>query len=228
LKKEVKWQNEFQLEEEIRNFQKMRLANADEEDQELKEIFEKTRKNTQPTQRPINEDSDDEVPSSRKKTSYDSDEMNDIDSEIPEKQTSGRGRGSRGGSTRARGRGSRGGRGGRGAKAAAVEENKTFSSSNTTRAPLVKKQPSYVDDSEPEIIDLDDGKKSQDKESKFFPVKSLATTPSVRRTRIDYDDDEDDENMFSNSKKTKLTTTKIEDDDIPNTFSIFKKVAKKK
>lgn len=229
LKKEVKWQNEFQLEEEIRNFQKMRVSNVEEEEQELKEIFEKTRKNTQLNQRQTQQvDSDEEVPSTRKKATYDSDEAYDIDAEVVEKPTSGRGRGSRGGSTRARGRGSRGSRGGRGAKAVVVKEEESFFSSSS-RVPLAKKQPTYLQDSDPEIIDLDEDNKMQSKtQSKLFnqPVKTMST--SVRRARIDYDDDKN-ENGENNSKKSKLTDSKLnEDDDIPNTFSIFKKVAKKK
>ena len=231
LKKEVKWQNEFQLEEEIRNFQKMRVSNVEEEEQELKEIFEKTRKNTQLTQKQVQkDDSDEEVPSTRKKKTYDSDDADDIDTEIVEKPTSGRGRGSRGGSTRARGRGSRGGRGGRGAKAVVNEEESFFTSSS--RAPFTKKQPTYLEDSDPEIIDLDEEKVTQGKtKNKLFnqPAKTLTTTQSLRRTRIDYDDDEADENINNSSKKSKLTNSKLnEDDDIPSTFSIFKKVAKKK
>lgn len=202
LKNEVTWQNEFQLEEEIRNFQKIRLANVEDEEKELREVFEKTRKNTQSNTRV--EGSDEESPFSRK--AYDSDE------EIGKEKTgSGRGRGS----TRSRGRATRTTRGGRGAKISNQEEISFMKSSSRT---AIKSEKINIDSDE-DIITLDQ------KVSK--PVRSIATTSSVRRARINYDDDEDE--YMSSTKKTKINESKLDDDDdIPNTFSIFKKVARKK
>lgn len=200
LKNEVNWQNEFQLEEEIRNFQKIRLSNVEDEEKELKKIFEKTRKNTQNSTKM--DDSFDMSSLSRK--NVDSDEA---DEEIRENPGSVQGRGSRRGLATSRGRGSRTTRAGRGKKIF-QEENSTFQNFSHQ----IKKE----QDSDDDLIIL---------ESNRRPIKSMGTSQSVRRTRIDYDDDEDE---YMNSKKTKIIDSKIEDDDIPNTYSIFKKVAKKK
>lgn len=243
IKSEVKWQNEYQLEQEIRNFQQMRVSNQDEEDQEIKGIFEKTRKHTQQTQKRADDvDSEDEVITKKKPTTFDSDENldDDLDPDLIPKQ-SGRGRGSRGGAaaTRARGKGSRGGRGGRGAKAS----DTTLFSNTTTRSQIPssiqatnKKKVYNYGDSDNDIIDLDEEESSSKAKSNSKIIKSISTTPSVRRQRIEYDDDEDEDSFGSksNSKKVKTNYGKImndEDNDekeISSTFSIFKKVANKK
>lgn len=203
LKNEVNWQNEFQLEEEIRNFQKIRLSNIEEEDKELKEIFEKSRKNTQNSTKA--DDSFDMSSLNRKNVDSDED-----DEEIKEKSNSGHGRGSRRGAASSRGRGSRTTRAARGKKTA-PEESSYFQSFPSQ----IKKEKNSIN-SDNALIDLEADQK---------PIKSMTTTPSVRRTRIQYEDDEDE---YINSKKTKILDSNLEDDDISNTFSIFKKVAKKK
>lgn len=228
LKTEVKWQNEFQLEQEIKSFQQMRLSNQEEEDQEIKGIFEKTRKNTQPTAQRKYEDSDEEITSSKKKPiNLESDE--DIDEEIEIKATSGRGRGAvRATGTRGRGRGSRGGRGGRGAKAAVVEEEKAsfFQATRSQRTQSTIKKPVYtLEDSDQDVIDLEE---EETKPKTSNTIKQMSTTPSVRRTRIQYDDDDEDDLMSNYNSSKKVKASQEEDSEITNTFSIFKKMAKKK
>ena len=226
--------NDAQLTEEIKKFQRMRLANQEEEDTEIKDIFEKaaSKNVTQTTQSRssktlFDSEDDEEIMSSKpikKKSQYSSDENLDEDliGSTASKTQTGRGRGTARGATRARGRGSRGGRGGTTKTTAAAAKTSKKSSIN------------YGDDSDADIIDLSDDNVTASKRPKpQASAKPIATSTSMRRNRIDYESDEDDDHMYekSSSKKPKQTSQPKSSDDeatATSTFSIFKRVANKK
>lgn len=147
--------NDVQLTEEIKKFQRMRLANQQEEDNEVKHVLEQTtarsQKNAGPVKQPLyGDDSDEEnvkprtAAAKRKQQQQTSGGLADSDDNLAEEFVKpARGRGSRGGG----GRGSRGARGGgtrgRGAKAAATQPKITQSAA---------KAASYRHDSEDDII----------------------------------------------------------------------------
>merc|ERR1719468_91088 len=205
----------------------MRLANQEEEDNEIKDIFEKAHTQTQKTQRSqlaskSRYDSDEES-SKIKRTAptYGSSDENLDEDLVSSAPRPARGCGSRGG------RGSRGGgrgsRGGRGAKADTSRANKTLKRAN---------------DSDAEIIDMDsDGDNQTSKFSSTLsarktqpkPCQKISTTSSLRRNRIAYEEDDDDDDDSNdiiidtkhNNKKSKQNL----DEETATTFSIFKRVA---
>ena len=216
----------------------MRLANQEEEDTEIKDIFEKaaSKNLTQTTQSRssktlFDSEDDEEIVASmpnKKKGQYSSDENLDEDliNSTAAKTQTGRGRGAARGATRARGRGSRGGRGG------TTKTTATAAASKTSKKSTIN----YGDDSDAEIIDLSDENVTASKRCKpqASAIKPIATSTSMRRNRIDYESDEDDDDQMyekSSSKKPKQTSQLKSSDDeatATSTFSIFKRVANKK
>ncbi len=164
-----------------------------------------------------------------------------------------RGKGSRGGPGSRGGRGSRGrgSRGGRGASSTAtMVKQSQLPLTNSRQANFSTTKKITYDDSDNDIIEENDGfvYKSSTKSSSNKTVNNdlsklkqtqfnvIKTTPSVRRKRIEFDDDDDDVNiiddndtndsdLFKKKSKTSKNHNDDENDDIPNTFSIFKKVA---
>lgn len=218
--------NDAQLTEEIKKFQRMRLANQEEEDNEVKSIFEKTKTQTQtkPDRSVLDSqfdkfmnDSDGEQSVKKRYGSSDEDLEADL---IPSKPA--RGKGSRGG------RGSRGGgrgsRGGRGAKA-----------TQPTQSKITKSAFKYNNDSDCDIIDLDNNSADTKPLSSYKPTQStLSTTSSQRRNRIAYEDDDEEEEIEVIGAKPNKKKSKHDSDDADDygakaaPFSIFKRVAKKK
>jgi hypothetical protein len=249
LKTEAKCVNDYQINEEIKRLQAIRLENQNESE-EIRELFGSKQHTQSTTQRKATyESSDEEVATKKNSCCGDSsDEGNlNLDEDVSTGKSTSRGRGARGAKA---GRGAGRGRGrGRGRGAAQTEsrtqqqEKSTFmSSSNSSK---LKKEPDFYSDDE-EIIEIDNEKykssskltskttstRSQALETKSQNIKT-STTPSVRRTRIDYDDDENDDDLEelvkSSNKKAKPNTAEFDtQSQSSNTFSIFKKVANKK
>jgi hypothetical protein len=244
--------NDYQVNEEIKRLQAIRLENQTESE-EIKELFgskQQTQINTQ--RKATYESSDDEGATKKNSCCGDSsDEVNlDLDEDVSNSKSTSRGRGTRG--TKA-GRGATGrGRGrGRGRGAAQTDtrsqqqEKLVFMPS--TNSSKLKKEPNFYSDDE-EIVEIDNQKyssnsklstkttstRSQALENKSQNIKT-STTPSVRRTRIDYDDDDNDDDLEelvkSSNKKAKPNVSEFDTQSqsaSSNTFSIFKKVANKK
>lgn len=149
--------NDIQLTEEIKKFQRIRLANQDEEDNEVKHVLEQTTARSQKNpvkQQPLlgdRDDSDEEnvKPRTAGAAKRQASELADSDDNLAEEFVKpARGRGSRGGG---RGyRGARGGRGGRGAKAAPATQPKITQSAMKAAASHRFKE----DSDEDIIIDL--------------------------------------------------------------------------
>lgn len=146
--------NDVQLTEEIKKFQRIRLANQDEEDNEVKHVLEKATARSQVTvkQQPeFGHDSDEEnVKPTAKRRQMQSDSDDQLAEEFV-KPT--RGRGSRGGARGSRGAGRAGARAGRGAKATAAAATLGATQPKITQSAAVKPA-RYRDDSDDDIIDL--------------------------------------------------------------------------
>ena len=166
LKNEAKWENEYQLHNEIKKFQEMRVSNQKQEEDEMRrEVFDKCTNRSRTTQpsRVANNDSDDE--GSRGVVGLDSDEEG-----VPPPTattTTGRGRG--------RGRGSRGG--GRGATAATGRgrgKNATAAANTSTVSQFAssysakKSQILNLDDSDNDIIEAEEEDECCKGEKKTF------------------------------------------------------------
>lgn len=250
--RQVKWQNEIQLIDEIKHFQEMRVSNESDEETELKEMFEKTRSQKSKTQTQTQrktgaksatymDDDDDEDDIASRQDDDDVDE--DLIKPTPTTSTRGRGRGrgaaaatstSTRGSTRGRGRGAGAGRG-RGA------------SKQTTLK--------FQEDSENEIDEVDDvpppttttrsgrtsTKASTVIDNSYNQTLKPSNTTTRKKSRIEFMDDEDPdhndslENKQPSNKRSKSSKlVEISDDDDhdasknTNTYSIFKSAASKR
>lgn len=176
LKNEAKWENEYQLHNEIKKFQQMRVTNQQEEDDELKEIFEKTSRNktrTLASKTTYDDESDEDVSGvNGTKDSDDEDASSLGDKTTAAGRGRGRGRGSRGGgrgATTAAARGSRGGGRGRGAAAAAKTEPKQVTQIPATLTSNVVKRSQILnlDDSDNDILEVDDAEEDECCRGKF-------------------------------------------------------------
>lgn len=159
LKNEAKWENEYQLHNEIKKFQQMRMSNQATEEGELREVLDKCSRSRTQNQTgaaaAASYDSDDELGGGASRVAMDSDE--EEAAAATAKKASGRG-GGRGG------RGSRGARGGastrgRGRGAAAAAATQKVTQSAAKRSQILN-----LDDSDNDILEVESGRYDDDED----------------------------------------------------------------
>ncbi len=118
------------------------MVNQDDEDSEIKEVFERVHT----TKKPLNEmasradeddDDGDEAIATKKNVTASDDETDELIASTATNKR-GTGRGSRGGARGTRARGGRGSRGGRGAKASVIDEDDIVKSAKKNKSKVIK------------------------------------------------------------------------------------------